>query len=235
ATTYLKGSVSVDQTVVRLVGINGEKTDEFVVAFNVDASNGVDEYDSKKRFAPSYANHFELFSINLEEEMTIDSYSALDEARAIPLGIKVPAQGEYVISLSELKNLPSDYTVKIEDKLDPANPVITDLQSEDLRFTSSAGRNDERFMLHIAPGVATDIDVIDENNINVYSVDNVIYMDLNELTEPTYELYSLSGQLLEQGLLYSNTLNSVNTNYKGIVIVKVSSEESVFSKKVFVK
>ncbi|MCU4156038.1 Ig-like domain-containing protein [Carboxylicivirga sp. A043] len=236
-TTYLKSSNKVDQGVVRLVAINGDKKDELVFGFNADAKDTFDSYDSKKRFAADYANYFEIYSLNNGEKLTIDSYSALNGvARAIPLGVKVPAEGEYVVSLSELENIPSDYTVKIEDKeaVDESDRYV-DLQAEDLKFTSSAGSFNERFVLHIVPGVTTDIDVVDENNIKIYAAENVIYMDVNNLTEPIYQLYSLSGQLLEQGQLNSNALNSVNTNYKGVVVVKVSSEESVISEKVFVK
>ncbi len=230
-TTYLKGGRAMEQSVVRLVAVNGLKRDETLVAFNALAEDVVDKYDSEKKFAPSYADYFEIYSLVDEEQLTINSYSALVDAKAIPIGVKVPADGDYTIEMDMLKGFPNDAEVRLEDT--DAEQVY-DLRNGDVKFSSLSGRFDDRFVLHITPGLTTGTESVKDKPVKIYANGNTIYMQVNE-DASSYQLHSVTGQLLGQGQLMSNTINSVVTNHKGIIIVTVVGRKKVESQKVFLE
>jgi hypothetical protein len=231
-TTYLKSANQARQAVVRLTAINGAKTDEVVVAFNPEALDSFDDFDSEKLFAPTYANHLDIYSFTREELLTINTYSELISDRAIPLGVKVPKDGAFEIKLSELRNIADDTQVLIEDKVEN---TITDMRESNFVFTAKAGKVEERFVLHVKPNVATSVDDVTTGRVKIYSNGKTVYLEVGDLTNPTYKVHTLSGQMIMQGKLLPGVLNSTEINYEGVVIVTISSKESVLSEKVFVK
>jgi len=234
--TYLKSTQPNNQGIIRLLAKNGDQKDEAVIAFNDAADNYIDSHDSQKRFASRYAKYFEIFSITEGEDLSINSFYELADTKTINLGIKAPEDGEYTIALKLIENFSRNITLKLEDCSTIPSTFIDLTDTGEYSTFVNQGINKDRFKLHIhASDIVTSIDNNELIKSNIYANENHIYISIPELNNPVYELYTVSGQLIEQGKLISGTINSVNTSLKGVVIVKVTSKETSISEKVFVK
>ncbi len=233
--TYLKSGLSENKGTIRLLAKKGEQTDETVIAFNNAADDLFDNHDSEKRYASRYANFFEIFSITDGKNLSINSFYELGESKTVNLGVIVPEDGIYTISLKSLKNFSRNISLKLEDHSTQPSTII-DLSSEDYTVHFAQGYNTDRFTLHIlASDIVTDAEDKDTVQTLIYSNNNQVYVNIPELTNPMYQLYTIGGQLIKKGELRSGVLNTINTSASGIVIVKITSKEKTLSGKVFVK
>lgn len=233
--TYLKSAAPVNNGVIRLVAQNGEQTDEAIIAFNNSAHDGIEAHDSEKRYASVYAKYFEIFTIVDDEDLSINSLFDLENNSTVDLGVKVPEDGTYTLKLKEIKNFNSKITLKLEDHSTSPSTIV-DLTNDGCTLELSQGTIRDRFTLHInSEEIPTDIVDELENKTQIYSNSNTIYMNIENLTDANYTIYDLSGSVIKNGLLQSNTLNTVPTSAKGIVIVKIMSKEGTLSQKIFVK
>jgi hypothetical protein len=71
--------------------------------------------------------------------------------------------------------------------------------------------------------------------INVFTNDNVLAISLPELENPFVELYDITGKLLLTEQLQQMTLNSIQVNKVGPILVKVVWKNGVFTEKVLIK
>ncbi|MBS2211447.1 Ig-like domain-containing protein [Carboxylicivirga mesophila] len=235
--TYLKSTKSDNKGVIRLVGVNGESKDEAVIAFNNEAKAVFDTHDTEKRFASKYGNVFEIFSLLQDKKLCINSFDELSDAIIVPIGVNAPSEGNYTIELKEVNNFNKEIEVKLEDLSTGISNFIDMQEVGQYEFSIAQGLTTNRFNLHIQPknDGATNINTEDSEQIQIYSNNNYLYIDIPNLNNPTYHLFNISGQLIANGQLVGNSLNKVLAMNKGIVIIKVNSREGTFVKKVFVE
>jgi hypothetical protein len=86
---------------LRLQVSNGINTDEAVVYFNANASNGFDAYDSPKM---SNANKAipEIYTLAANEELVINGMNELALNTELPLGFSSGELNNYSIKASEI-------------------------------------------------------------------------------------------------------------------------------------
>ncbi|WP_430823995.1 hypothetical protein [Carboxylicivirga sp. N1Y90] len=236
--TYLKNVKSdTEAKSIRFKGDNSGNLDELLVAFHSSAFDSYDIYDSEKRFASYNDELLELFTVNEGKSLTIDTYNTIGDGIAINLGYKCKNAGTYDIIISDLKGFDKDVVVKIEDTSDNNAPIEELIPNIPFTFTTtSGGINKTRFVLHISEQEATNINTGQlSETVNIYNSNNNIFIDLPELTEPLFEMYDLSGRLIDNQRLQSGTLNTINSTFNGLVIVKITSKEGVISRKLNLK
>jgi len=196
-------------------------SDETVIRFLDDATQGYDsKYDAHKLFvtneeAPqvySLANNF--MAIN-----------ALPETDLVPLGFHAGINGEYSINAFDINDIPS---VWLEDTF---TGIFTNLTIDSYSFSYSTTDEASRFVLHFAP-----LSVEDKfaDGINIYSYNNVVYVITPEITTGNIIVYNVLGQEVANAEI-TDVVNNISLVNGGYYIVQVISDNSVTSKKVYIK
>jgi hypothetical protein len=207
---------------------NGVLQDETVVYFNEQATSDLDyEYDATKLIAEASP---QLFTMLGNSMMAINTYNNPVQTPKVTLGVNIPEAGDYTISATNIESFDASTPIYLEDLLTG--------QKIDLRQMSTYGFNagegsSERFAIHFAEyqGIGDDI-TADVNNI--FSADNLIYVDL-KATRGLITIYNILGQEVSS-LTASYGINKISVPQGNTVyIVKVISDNNTVTKKVFVK
>jgi len=196
---------------------------ESVIGVNELATEGYDyQYDS--RFWAWYAPQF--YSIVGDDLLSTNTLPSVQPESVIPFGFVKNESSSFSI---ELKEQMVAYTVYLSDlKANQeqnltSNPVYT--------FTSEAGDDPNRFILHFAPvGISTPTQ---ENPAVIYSHGGVIFVT-GAPANAEITVSNLTGQIMLQGKSAANSLTSLNatTLPKGIYVVSVLSNGQLTSRKV---
>ncbi len=232
-TSYLKASSVSESQQLRFVGESesGLK-DELLITFDAEAADDDDLLDSEKRFSNNNAL-LQLYTEHSDKDYAIDSYNNYNGGKIIRLSYQTGGAGTYKIKLSEQTNFLENAIVKLEDVIAEETKQFN--LGDEYEFTTEAGSFNNRFILHIIQGTATDVNSKRADEINIYSANEVVYVDVPVLTNPYYEFFDVSGKLLQSGNLLSDELNKVISKSSGLIIVKVIGEEDTYTQKVFVK
>jgi hypothetical protein len=150
-----------------------------------------------------------------------------------PLYLKVTGTGTYSIEASDINTFGANTGISLKDNKTnitvdlKANPVYT--------FTASAGDDDARFTLYFSDVLG--INNMDNNAFKVYSFDNSIYIQNNELknSNGTVLVYDMIGKEMMQEKLGSDAITRINTNLStGFYIVSVKTNKGVYNQKVYI-
>jgi hypothetical protein len=152
--------------------------------------------------------------------------NVLPATEMVPMSITSTASGSFTIEAIETSEFAN---VVLEDIV---TGEFTNLLTGSYTFDYVAGTNADRFIVHFTPLGSVELEA---NSINIYSVNNLIYVNVPAGVQGEIALYNVMGQELtrtgiESGL---NTLsvNDVNAYY----IVKVLTNNNVVTEKVYIK
>jgi len=211
-------------------------TDETVVRFRELATPNFDgEFDAAKMFSYNEA-HPQIYTFTQQgEDLAINALPQLTGHTIVPITFKTGTTGTHTIIASGLNTFENGISISLED-LD--NNTLTDLsQNNTYTFSTSAGTNNNRFLLHFNPSTAEIVgNETSQNQIEIYTYDNAIYISNVTEENTTVHIYNVLGQEVLSQQLVANTLNKVNTNLAtGQYVVKVTGLAKVASHKVFLK
>ena len=150
-----------------------------------------------------------------------------------PLYLKVISTGTYSINAQNLSTFAANTGISLKDNKTnvtvdlKVNPVYT--------FTATAGDDDARFSLLFSDVLG--INNLDNNAFKVYSFDNSIYIQNNDLKSATGTVwvYDMIGKQMIQEKLSSDAITRINTNLNtGFYIVSVKTDKGVYNQKVYI-
>jgi len=150
-----------------------------------------------------------------------------------PLYIKVVNTGTYSIESKDINTFGANTGISLKDNKTnttvdlKVNPVYT--------FTATAGDDNARFTLYFSDVLG--INNMDNNAFKVYSFDNSIYIQNNELKNAngTVLVYDMIGKQMMQEKLGSDAITRINTNlHTGFYIVSVKTNKGVYNQKVYI-
>ena len=225
----------LSQKKIRFAGINEDDLkDELLISFNENANNEDDSFDSEKRFS-SNADLIQVYTIHSSKKYIIDSYNEYAGGRIISVGYKTGKAGTFKLKLTELVNITDNATIQLED-LD-SGYLQTMNEGDEYSFTSESGTFNDRFLIHVLPSVTTDLNESYNKTYDtkVYAINSSLYVRIPELTQPRYELYTVSGKLLQSDVLSPSITNKIYSEHGGLILVKIISKEKTFTQKVFIK
>ena len=104
------------QQLLRLQVSNGTNSDETVVYFNPNASNGLDDYDSPKMTNANAAIP-EIFTQVGTESLVINGLNNTASNRELPLGFTAGQASTFNIKATEISNFDSDTQIVLRDNL----------------------------------------------------------------------------------------------------------------------
>ncbi len=113
---------------------------------------------------------------------------------------------------------------------DLATGIVTDLNAGSYTFDYVSGM-ESRFVLHFGT-MAVDNNLSDL--FEVYSFDKDVYVEVPSNTTGTISIYNITGQEIVN-IAINQTMNKITLDKSAYYLVKVQSESSVVTKKIFIK
>lgn len=207
---------------------NGEVDDETVIYFNDEATSDLDySFDAHKLMAPAAP---QLYTMLTDERMAINAFNNTTQTPAVILGVNAPEAGEYAITASNLESFEASTPIYLEDLL--TGQKINLREMSNYVFTSGEGTS-ERFVVHFAEyqGIGDNPD----SEINsIYAVNHDVYVDFNSV-KGEIAIFNILGQEISHSAA-NNGLNIISVPQgNAVYIVKVISDNTTVTKKVFVK
>jgi hypothetical protein len=227
--SHFGGSYSAPQNVLQVNLNNFDNMavqDEAFVEVEQASTFGYDgAYDAFK--LENAADYPEIYIHGTDNNLL--SIDAIPEATEVEAGIKVPADGTYVIS-AEAGNFLPDHPVYL---IDQELQITKDLRTEDYVFLGTAGDHPGRFRL-----VFTGLGIGDhrtETALHVYfNMGMISIVSFEQLGAATIGVYDLSGRMFSQSTadLEPGTVTNVKA-ISGINIIRVKTSSGIFHYKVF--
>jgi len=221
ADTYNKSEIN-DLLVLQVAG-NGF-TNETRIYFNEEATNEHDRlFDAYKIVTSSNPLLPQIYSITPTDVKL--GINGLPEVSLIPVGMIAGSPGEYTISAIETSEFEN---VVLEDLVEGTK---TNLLTGSYTFTTGINEPENRFIVHFTP-MAVPENVAEL--INVWSSGNEIKVNAPAGTNGLIHVYNVMGQEIATSAISGNT-TSIPVNNNACYVVKVMAENSVVTRKVFVK
>jgi hypothetical protein len=217
ATAFFKDELN---NVLKLAVAANGYSDETAIIFMDGATAGFDaQYDAHK-----------LFSLENNVPQIYSTANGFMAANVLPditsVSIDVTANDGESLNISAIETSEFEH-IYLEDIY---AGVVTDLNNEAYEFTYFEDVQD-RFIVHFAP-LAIENNL--ESNINVYSHQQDVYVNVPENTQGNIVVYNMMGQTVATSQIVG-TSTKVTLSESAYYLVKVISNESTVTRKVFIK
>jgi autotransporter-associated beta strand protein len=230
----LKSRAMADATqqVLRLQVSNGTNSDEAVVYFNPNASDGLDDYDSPK-MSNANAAIPEIYTLAGTEKLVINGLSAVTPEETLPLGFTTGQSNSFSIKATQITNF-DGMKVYLRDNVLNTEQELTDASS--YTFTSDIATTTTRFsVVFKAAGVTTGINASTDQAVVINkNANNQITVNCNGAinSDSFVSVYNALGQKVSaQQITASNTIISSSFN-PGVYVVTVNNGNKTTTKKV---
>ena len=228
---YKDAAVEINENIrLQVEGNNG--TDEVLVQFHADASEGYDgRYDLDKFF--KYENKPQIFAYAQEKEYAVKVLPELTDGRIVPLGIEADEPGIFTLRIYEYEGIDADLNLYLEDLADNSITQLT--EDSEHSFAADPGDNAHRFNLHFKSGAA-DMDGESGADIRIYAHDNVVYIQQPDGFNGPVHIYNMMGQEVLSGTgTGQGLLNLTVDSRSGFYVVKMQHAGEVITRKVYIK
>ena len=238
-TNLLKSRVisTIDQPVLRLQVSNGTNSDEAIVYFNPNASNGYDNFDSPK-MSNSSVSVPEIYLTAGGEQLAIDGLNSIQYDTELPLGFTTTNTQNSLFSLkvSQFSSFDSSTQVYLKDyqSADPTQLInLTD--GTNYTFNSDAVNTTGRFAL-IFKSTSISTGINPDSNTNVWlslNGNNQVVVN-NASAETQIGVYNELGQkLLSQSM--KSTIKTLDTQFApGVYLVTITNAGKTIKKKIII-
>jgi len=110
--------------------------------------------DLEKMFGNGYT--LATYSLNNDTRLAFNAMSTTDATQLIPIGVRIPAEGEYTFSLNERY---AEADIERLDLIDYETGEVTNLMVADYTFTATRTQDDSRFALNVQQVRQTPTDI----------------------------------------------------------------------------
>lgn len=119
-----------------------------------------DEYEIGADLEKMFGNGYTLatYSLNNDTRLAFNAMSNTDAQQTIPIGVRLPEDGEYTFSLNDRY---ADADIERLDLIDYETSEVTNLLASDYIFSANRSQDDSRFALHVVPRKQTPTDIGD--------------------------------------------------------------------------
>lgn len=223
---------SGENVLLRLQVANTVATDETVLLFNENASDGYDVFDSPKMLNND-SNVPDIFTIVDSKKLVINGMQLLKYDVEIPIGFITNKTADFKISATEMLNFDPTARVVLKD----ANSKIEyDLTAgNSFEFSSGPVNTLNRFsIIFRTAGTTTSMNNNAQSRRNVYVNANKELV-ISAPVKATYGVYNALGQKLTDGVIGSGSAIVRGLQEAGIIIVKITDNGKTTSDRVLMK
>jgi len=228
--------INTEQQIVRLQVSNGTNSDEAVVLYNANASNGYDDYDSPKMTNNDVAIP-EIYTIAGTEQVVINGLNSVTLDEQMPLGFTTGSTNTFTIKATELSNFDADKRLIL---LDTQENTYQDLTfGSTYTFSSTPTTSSTRFKIVFkSAGVIAGLNN-NANNSVIISTNESKQILINRGTELNNDgivtVYNALGQKLVSSTLSNSHLILSKPFNSGVYVVCVNIAGINTTKKVIIK
>ena len=206
------------------------KNDETIIAHSAGSIDGFDgKLDAWK--LDNYGGNPNIYSFYVGDRLAINAVD-LSIPKVIPMGIDAPQSGiVYQLNLEQIVT-GNDYSVVLEDK---HLNTFTDLTQGVYSYQHGGwSNNGPRFNLHV--NGTNNIGIDEEEAIDnfVYQLDNEVFIHADESVYFTYQLWTMDGRLVQEGLINSSITRFVKPQ-SGLYLVQLKGDTANKTIKTFLK
>ena len=211
-------------------------TDEAVVYFNSNASNGYDAFDSQK-MSNNSASFPEIYTLAGTEKVVINGLNTVTPDQEIALGFTTGQSNVFAIKATEIGNFSANTKIILKDNVLDNQQELTDGAA--YNFTSDVTTdNTSRFsVIFKTSSVTTGTENATDNSILVYrNITNQITVNCSPviLGNATVSVYNAVGQKLENRIL-TNATTVINKSLNaGVYLVTVVANGKTATQKVVI-
>ena len=216
--TYYKSDF---ENLLVLEAAGNDFTDATYLRFDEGASEEIDQLDAFKLFTTSNPNLPQLYTVGGDKL----SINVLPETEMVPAGFKAGTSGIYTINIKEVTGMAN---VILEDLI---NGTQTDLMNNPYTFNYNVDDQENRFIIHFTPLTVPETF---EEMVNIFSFNTDVYVTVPVNTEGNIFIYNMMGQEVASKRI-DDVQNIITLEKSSYYVVKVLSDESVVTKKVFIK
>ena len=211
------------KTLVRLQVSNGTNTDETVLYFNANASNGIDTYDAPK-MSNDNVDIPEIYTTVGTEQLVINAMNTIPMDTPIGLGFIAGNATSFSLTANEISNLPADVKLILKDNVTTTETDLTDGVST-YQFSPAVTSSDRFSVIFRSAGAFTNVEAPLDNSLLVYSnAPQQLTVRCKDIyVGSILSVYNAIGQKL-----LSQDLTSINTQIAGkftpgVYLVKVNN------------
>ena len=222
-------AITAVSQVLRLQVSNGTTSDDAIVLFNANATNGLDAYDSEKMTNNS-ASIPEIYTLVGTDALAINGLNSIQNDVEIPLGFTTLTAGTFSIKASQISNFTAGTQIILRDK---TLNFEQDLTVADYSFTSVVtSNNTSRFTLVFkAPSVATGLKSTTGSYWISTNANNELIVNGNA-NGANLEIYNAIGQKIVSKNLTGSSRISLTT---GVYLVTINQNGQKMTQKVIMK
>jgi hypothetical protein len=170
------GNNSVQQ-IIRLQVSNGTNSDETIILFNPNATNGLDNYDSYKMMNNNVALP-EIYTQIGSDKMVINGMASMDSVAEIPLGFTTCQSNTFTLRATQLNNV-DGINVILKDNQTNSEANLSDGAA--LTFASDVTSTLSRFsLLFRSSSVTTSVSKLDNAIVRVFADNGKIHFNSNQ-------------------------------------------------------
>ena len=231
---WLKSTKDASPDKLKLTFSNSTNFDDTYVMFESNGSLGADWYDAEKMFSLDEKIPQVYTIANNDQKNVINSLPVISSPVTVPVGIFVPNDGDYTLTVSGIENFTTIPGIILED-LKTSNTQNL-LQQPVYNFKASPDDEGKRFLIHFF-GSSGNNNPQDSNPISIYCYGNSLFISCSTgMQNGRVSLSNMIGQQILFQRLNDQTLNEVKLDVSnGYYIVRVQTDEYIKTIKVFLK
>ena len=207
---------------------------QVLLAFIPDASKNSDIYDGKKRSESKFLSLFMPADFGNKQgsvDLAIQGLPSIELDQNIPLGIEAKSTGKYTFTISKVEGFSSNTQILLYDA---KTETYTDLTMQAYTISLETGVYRDRFSLKF---------IVPSNEITaawsepiIFSTKQTINIKLqaSDSQKASLAIYDLSGKQVFSESDIETTELQAKVNQQGIYIIKLATQDGIFTKKIFV-
>lgn len=223
------------QQLLRLQVSNGTNSDEAIVLFNTNATDGYDDFDSPK-MSNGNVNIPEIYTLAGTEKLVINGLNTMTANQSLLLGFTSGATNTFSIQATEVSNFSADTRIILKDNTLNVEHDLTD--GSPYTFTSDVTSTDNRFsVVFRSTAILAGFDILPNNKFItvINNADNQLVVVRNGDAQPaTVTVCTAIGQKLFSTSISGNTAAIHKSFDKGVYLVTVNESGSIITKKVII-
>jgi hypothetical protein len=219
-----------DYLVVELNGAESSNATYF--HFRDDATNQFDFHaDALKLFG--WATTAQVYSEIEGDQYSINCLPHSEEVQTVPVAIAIQSDESLSLNFSGASTFANTVKIELEDqKLGYIQDIM---QNPSYAFDASVEDNPNRFRLHFS-GVTGIDDMSSADNINVYTIENKIYINTADALSADILVYDISGKLLLKDSMDGTNLKRIDMkSVPGVYLISLVAQDATVTKKVYLK
>ncbi len=221
-----------EKDLIRVKAYANGMSDEILVRFRDYGLSTFDATDVDKLNGSDQAPQLYFLSSD-QRALCINTLPYSTETVTVDMGMQLMADGTVTLVFSGFEFFEAGASIFLEDLL---TGQMTDLRANpSYAFEHSQGNDPLRFRLHFM-GVTATAETA-ENSLKVWNTADRIFFSLpqSEAQQALVEQLDLLGRVIHSEQMRLGTVNSINTTANGVVLLRVTDGNKVFTHKLFIR